>query len=405
VTRPSPPRPISLDAARRLAVAKQHLDGAAKPSLLDLIRGLGCLQLDPTNVVARNHLLVLRSRLGRFDVGELERLRWEERALFDYWAHAASIVLTEDFPLHRYLMRSYDTGTHDWMSRGAAWMRENDALRRHILRELRRRGPLRGRDFEDVAEKQWRSTGWTGGQTVTRMLEFLWQRGKVLVARREGQTRLWDLPERVLPPEVLEQRAPSPLELTRRTVPRSLRALGIATDRHIGNHFVPGRFPELARVLDELVRRGTVVTVAPEGLGGRWFVHADDLPLLERVEAGEWQPRTTLLSPFDNLIRDRKRNAVLWDFGDYKLEIYTPVAKRQWGYFAMPILHGERLVGTVDSAVDRDRRVLRVHKVVAAPGVPAGADVAAAVRELASFAGADEVAYGEVPKLWRRELR
>jgi uncharacterized protein YcaQ len=313
-------------------------------------------------------------------------------------------VLTEDFPIHRWRMRAYASQAYPWMAQRAAWMAENDALRRHILRELRRRGPLRGRDFEDQAKAEWESTGWTGGQTVSRMLEFLWQEGKILVARRDGQTRYWNLAERVLPPEALARRAPSDLALTRQVLPRSLRALGVATKKQIAEHFVPGRFPELERVLDELARRGTIVPVEIDGLDGRWFVHADDLELLENVD---WQPRTTLLSPFDNLIRDRARNGVLWDFGEYRLEIYVPAAKRRWGYFALPILHGERLIGTVDSAVDRDGGVLRVHKVTADRGAPAaGAEVAAAIRDLASFAGAEDVAYSrDVPKAWRRELR
>ena len=401
------PRPVSLETARRLAVSAQRLDGRRRRQMLDLIRQLGCLQLDPTNAVARNHLLVLWSRLGSYDRGELDRLLWRERALFEYWAHAASIVLAENYPIHAYRMRRWGARDAQWNPRAAAWMEANVTLQRYVLRELRKRGPLKASDFEDRAAVAWSSSGWTGGETVRRMLEFLWSQGKVLVARREGQARLWDLRERVLPPDVVRQRPLNALQATRAAVPISLRALGVATARDIGNHFTPGVFPELDRVVSELERDGEIVRVAPEGLRGTWYVHRADIPRLDRLERGEWKPRATLLSPFDNLIRDRKRNATLWDFGDFKLEIYVPAEKRVFGYFAMPILHGDRLIGTTDPQHDRVRNVLRIHRVRAQPDTPrdAGPDVAAAVHELAAFVGATGVEYGDVPRVWARALR
>ncbi len=353
------------------------MDGPLRPArspdeVLDLIRHLGCLQLDPISVVARSHLLVLWSRLGGFDRSHLDTLLWDERRLFEYWAHAASIVLTEDYPIHRFRMRSYPAGDGLWSLRILAWLDENRALRREILRRLRLEGPLRSRDLEDRAVRGWESTGWTGGRNVDRMLGFLWMQGRVMVAARAGLQKVWDLSERVLPPWT--PRAPlSERALVRSAAQRSLRALGVATPRHISMHFVAGRYPELDRRLAELDREGLIERVRVAGPDvewpGTWFVHAEDLPILERIEAWDWEPRTTLLSPFDNLIRDRDRTASMFGF-DYRMEIYVPAAKRRFGYYVLPVLHGDRLVARIDPAMDR-RRGPRGR--LGAPSVPARA--------------------------------
>ncbi|MFN2589691.1 MAG: DNA glycosylase AlkZ-like family protein, partial [Actinomycetota bacterium] len=198
------PLTISLRDARRLAITKQLLAGAppevhATDDLLRIVRDLGCLQLDPTAVVERTHLLVLWSRIGSFDRQLLETLRWEERRLFEYWAHAASIVLTEDYPLFRPRMRLYSRGDRGWGQEVREWMRANAAFKRYVVAKLRAEGPLRSRDFEDRSVVPWHSDGWTNGRNVNRMLEFMWARGEVVVAGRSGATRWWDLSDRWLP--------------------------------------------------------------------------------------------------------------------------------------------------------------------------------------------------------------
>jgi uncharacterized protein YcaQ len=403
-------RRIDLGTARRLSVTAQRLSGTPRRSspvaVLDVLRQIRCVQLDPISVVARSPELVLRSRLPGFDPRHLDRLLWRDRSLFEYWAHAASIVLTEDYPIHQYRMRNYPSAVDSWGTGFGAWVKRNDALRRSMVRELRRNGPMRVRDFADEAvAERWVSTGWTRDRNVDQMLTYLWMRGVVMVASRRGLEKWWDLAERVLPPEARRERIRDP-EVTRRAALLSLRALGVATPKHIQGHFTVRRYPELPRALERLEREGVVERVEVDGLTGPWFVHAGDLPALERIERGTWRPRTTLLSPFDNLIHDRKRALGLFDL-DYKMEIYVPQAKRRFGYYAMPVLHGDRFVARVDPAVDRDRGRLVLNAVHAEDGVRPtredGAAVAGAVHELAGWAGATEVELaGPVPAGWRR---
>ncbi len=380
--------------------------------MLDVVGSIRCVQLDPISVVARSPLLVLRSRLAGFEPKHLDRLLWRDRSLFEYWAHAASIVLTEDYPIHAWQMRRYvmPNGS-DWHERVVEWIRANDRLRRSVLRQLRRDGPLPSRAITDITNQSWRSTGWTNERNVDRMLALLWRAGRILVAGREGLQKLWDLAERVLPEDISRERL-SDLELTRRATERSLLGLGVATPAHIRGHFTEGRYPELAAVLEGFERRGVVqrVDIVRDGtpLRGTWFIHRDDRSLLDRLEAGGWRPRATLLSPFDNLIRDRKRSLELFDL-DYRMEIYVPKAERRFGYYAMPLLEGDRLLARVDPAADRTRGRLVVHQVTPEPEVKPDRSnavaLATAVGELASWVGADaiEVA-GPVPQAWRRAL-
>jgi uncharacterized protein YcaQ len=391
--------------ARRLAVSRQRLTGppaAADPeAIMSVVTDLGGLQIDPISVVARSHLLVLWSRLGGYDPADLEALLWRERRLFEYWTHAAAIVCTHDYPIHSLLMRR-----HPRHQQLRDWLAANQTLRRSILRQLRANGPLPTRALEDRAEVAWQSSGWTGGRNVDRMLDLLWTQGRIMVDGRQGQQRVWDLAERVLP-DWAPTRRPPEREVVRLAAQRSLRALGVATARDIDRHFTAYRYPGLDGVLAALERAGRVerVRVAADGSEhpGPWYVHADDLPLLERLQAGDWQPRTTLLSPFDNLLINRERTERLFGF-HYRMEIYVPKAARRYGYYVLPILHGDRLVGRVDPAMDRRSGRLVVHAIHAEPDAPeaAGPAVAAALQDLASFLGADGIDLRQkAPQVWR----
>jgi uncharacterized protein YcaQ len=372
---------------------------------MEIARDLGCLQLDPISVVARSHLLVLWSRLGAFPVGELDALLWTERQLFEYWAHAASIVLTEDYPIHNWLMRRYPRPISSHGRRTADWIGANTALRRHLLAQLRRRGPLRSRDLEDRSARPWRSGGWTNERNVNRMLDVLWTQGKVMVVGRFGLEKLWDLSDRVLPDWTPRERL-SDREVTRRAAQRSLRALGVAGARSISRHFTLNRYPDLPGTLAGLEREGRIQRVRVADRPGEWFVHTDDVPLLDAIEGGAWKPRTTLLSPFDNLIHERDRAELLFGFR-FRTEIYVPKSKRQYGYYLLPILHGDRLIGRMDAAMDRRRGVFRVHAIHTEPGVAAtaseGRAVSLAASGLATFLEAQTIEVsGPMPDRWRR---
>jgi uncharacterized protein len=389
---------VSLRTVRRLALTKQGLAGAAPPPTRDGLRGLThdlrSLQLDPISVVARSHLLVLWSRIGSYDPALVDDLLFEERTLFEYWAHAAAIVLTEDYPLHRRHMRAWP-GTGVVADRIRDWMDENASLRRAIVRRLRSDGPMGSRAFGGLASRSWTSTGWTNERNVERMMSFLWAQGKVLVAGRSGGSRLWDLAERVLP-EWTPRQTMGEREAARRAAELSLKALGAGRPAHVRDHFAAGRFPGVPRTLDELERAGRVVrlAIAEDGTApGPWFVHADDVPLMERIEAGEWEPRTTLLSPFDNVIHNRARTLELFDF-HYRIQIYVPAAQRPYGYYVMPLLDGERIVARIDPVMDRKANRLVVKAVHAEPGIgPRTVErgLRPSLAGLAAFLGAGDV--------------
>ncbi len=411
-------RTLSPTLVRRLAVAGQRLSGPRSPAdpagILDLVRDLGCVQIDPISVVARSHQLVLFSRLGRYDLADLDALLWKERSLFEYWAHMASIVLTEDYPIHHLFMRTYATGKRWWTQemKFRNWLKENAALRRHILKEIRRNGPLPARYFEDKAAADWYSTGWTAGRNVSQMLDYLWTKGRIMVAGRSGIQKLWDLSERVLPEWTPREKLPE-REVVYRAAQKAIRALGAATPSHIQQHYTRGRYPQLPKVLDRLEAEGRIERVeirdGEQAWPGDWYIHADDLPVVERLENGEWQPRTTLLSPFDNLICDRKRTQMLFNF-DFTMEIYVPAAKRKYGYYVLPILHGDRFIGRIDPRMDRERGTLMMNAVYAEPDAPATRTVARAVRkairQLAEFLDADDIEYDRkhLPPAWKRDL-
>lgn len=373
------------------------------------MRAIRCVQLDPISVVARSPLLVLRSRVPDFRPEHLDRLLWRERSLFEYWAHAASIVLSEDYAIHRFQMRTWPPPG----SRFGEWCVRNDALRRSILRDIGRRGPLRLRDLDgNAVSEAWVSTGWTRDRNVDQMVRFLWVQGKVMVARRRGLEKWWDRADRVLPAEALAARALRDREVTRRAAELSLRGLGVATAGHIKGHFTMDRYPGLPAVLERMERSREIERVevvdAGSRLPGTWFAHRDDLALLERIERGHWQPRATLLSPFDNLIHDRKRSALLFGL-DYRMEIYVPKARRRYGYYAMPLLDDDRFLARVDPALDRDRGRLLLHALTPEVGVKpdrsTAATLAGAVHELAGWLGADRVEVtGPAPSEWRRLL-
>ncbi|SEH01573.1 hypothetical protein SAMN05444920_12121 [Nonomuraea solani] len=394
---------LTLESARRLAVTSQHLAGPPADGGLEgmrqVLRRLRCLQLDPVNAVARSHLLVLWSRLGAYDPADLDVLLWQERWLFEYWAHAASIVLSEDYPIHQLMMRRYPGERSGYGRLVRDWLAANDELRRHVLDRLAEKGALPPGAFEDVAAVAWKSSGWTNGRNVERMLDFLWTQGQIVVAERRGRTRHWDLTTRWLP-DWAQGEPLSEVEAVTLATEHALRALGVARAIDIERHFTRDRYPGLTQVLEELESRGRVVPAQVEGGDERWYIHRDAL------EQAEWQPRTTLLSPFDNLICDRERTQRLWGF-TFRTEMYVPKHKRQYGHYIMPILHGERLIGRIVPKIDRRRGVMEIEGVFPELDTVADPDTVRAVHDaitdLAGFAGAREVVFGErVVATWLR---
>lgn len=381
--------------------------------MLAAFRQLGCVQLDPLSPVAKSHQLVLRNRTAHASLPalnrDLDQLLWQDKRLFEYWAHCASMVLTEDYPIHADRMRASLAS-----ARAKAWMAENKALQDAVVRALKRTGPLPSTAFEDSSERSWDSSGWTNGRNVNQMLHYLWWSGRAVIAGRNGTGRLWDwadhywpdwMPREKLKPAVVEQRAAE----------KSLRGLGVATPQHIKNHFTRGRYPTLKSSLISLEKAARMERVNVEGVAGEWWVPAGGLATLDEGEVDP-TPRAWLLSPFDNLICDRKRTQQIFNF-DFTIEIYVPKDKRKFGYYVLPILYrnetGFALIGRMDAQLDRAAGVLRVHQIFAEPDAPvsktagraAGQAIARAVEALAAFLGANLIEYGLSPEGWRRELR
>lgn len=387
---------ISQRAARRLAIEAQLL-GAERQSpdrrgILATVNRIIWLQLDPTSAVARSHFLVLWSRLGQYDRADVGRLIYKDQRLFEW---RAFVYPTRHLPFYLLAMRSTSTKYTNWRNR-AAWMRKNLALRRQVLSRLRREGPLATSAFDGREAVSWRSTGWTNDRNASQMLEFLSAEGRVLVAGRTGQERLWDLTERCVPAKALVSAA-RPTKLIRDATIRALRSLGVATTKQI-SEMLPGAVRALVlKAIASLERSGEFVparVVTDVGtLKGSWYLLAADaerIPALER----SWSGRTTLLSPFDTLIRDRARAEALFGMR-YRIEIYVPPAKRQYGYFAMPILHEDELIARVDPRIDRERDAFVVNAVHLQPGVKrdraTGRAVAQALDDLAQFTGVSRV--------------
>jgi uncharacterized protein YcaQ len=351
---------LSRADARRIAVRAQFLDATRPAGLLELVRRLTLLQLDPTAAIAPNVHLVAWSRLGPSYSSADLTAAIANRTLIEL---LALIRPGEDLALYRAEMAQWPgTGKlRDWQVHHRDWVRANDACRRDILARLASSGPLPSRELPDTCAVPWESSGWTNNRNITRMLDFLVLRGEVAVAGRAGSERLWDLAERVYPddPVVPAQ------EAMRIRNERRLRALGIARARTAQSPVEP------ADVGDS----GEPAVV--EGVKGTWRV--------DPAQLGQpFSGRAALLSPFDRLIHDRRRTTELFGF-DYQLEMYKPAAKRRWGYFPLPILYGDALVGKLDATADRKAGVLRVNAVH--EDVPFTADMSEAIgREIEDLA-------------------
>ena len=359
---------LSRADARRIAVRAQLLAAERPKTALETVRQLTVLQLDQTAAVAPNADLVLWSRLGStYEPAELGTML-EHRVLVEL---RGMVRPAEDVALYRADMA-------DWPGRGALrgwqvanrrWVEANDGCRRDILDRLTRLGPQTSRELPDTCVVPWRSSGWNNDRNVIQLLDIMCGRGEVAVTGRRGRDRVWDLAERVYPDDPA---VPADEALRTRGELR-LRSLGLARERAAE---APGEPNDVGAVGEPAVVEGT---------RGQWRVDPEQL-------GQPFAGRAALLSPLDRLVFDRKRMEELFEF-DYQLEMYKPAAKRRWGYFALPILSGDRLVGKVDATADRKAGVLRVDAIHEdAPFDPAtGAAVRAEIEDLARWLELDLV--------------
>jgi uncharacterized protein YcaQ len=329
---------LSRRDARRIAVRAQLLDSHRPTELMDVVRHLTLLQLDPTNAVAPSADLIVWSRIGSSYSPAQLRAAIETRSVIEL---RAMLRPAEDISLYRAEMQEWPgTGqVREYKNTQRNWMTANEACHRDILDRLRSSGPLRSRDLPDTCVTSWQSTGWNDSKNVGMMLDFMVRRGEIAVAGRAGRDRLWDLAERIYPdaPTVPADQADSLRNHKR------LSALGIARLRG----------PECPVEPADVGDAGEPAVV--DGVRGEWRV---DPAQLGRPFSG----RAALLSPFDRLIHERTRTVELFEF-DYALEIYKPASKRRWGFYALPILYGDGLVGKLDATADHKAGVLRVDAV------------------------------------------
>ena len=383
---------FSLTTARALLLAAQGLDSppgrpVTKDDVLESVRRMGVLQIDSIAVVARSPYLVLWSRLGSYEPRWLDELL-AEGALFEYWSHAACLIPIEDYGLYRRLMLEDREKTRAWFSA------HPEEIGR-VLGHVREAGEVRSAEF---ARTDGRAGGWWEWKPEKRALEHLFAAGELMISRRDPNFhRVYDLRERVLGralPGWEDALAPSYGEVRRTLALKAVRALGVAVARWVPDYF---RTPKkgIADLLEGLAHEGALLCARIEDWGEPAYVHPDNAELAEAVVSGGLRPSlTTLLSPFDPVVWDRARTSELFGF-EYKIEVYTPAARRRYGYYSLPILHRGALVGRLDAKAHRRQGLFEVKALHLEPDVPVTGELtsalASALRGCAAWHGTPEI--------------
>ena len=379
-------------AARALLLAVQGLDApperrAAKDDVLESIRKMGVLQIDSIAVVARSPYLVLWSRLGSYEPGWLDELL-AEGALFEYWAHAACFIPIEDYGLYRRFML-------EGGEKSRAWFSAHPEEIGRVLARLREGGEVRSAEF---ARADGRAGGWWEWKPEKRALEHLFAAGELMISRRDPNFhRVYDLREHVLKralPGWEDALAPTSEEVRRALALKAVRSLGAAVARWVPDYFRTPR-KGIASLLDELADEGSLLRATIEDLDEPAYVHPDNAELARAAASGGLRPSlTTLLSPFDPVVWDRARVLELFGF-EYRIEVYTPAARRRYGYYSLPILHRGALVGRLAAKAHRKQELFEVRALHLEPGVQATedllAELAGALRGCADWHGTPEI--------------
>ena len=380
-------RSLSQAQARRVALAAQgFLDPLHEPpTMRTLARTLGrtgVLQVDSVNVLQRAHYMPLYSRMGPYDVDLVRRAsETGPRRMVEYWAHVQAYMPVDLWPVMRHRMARYRDGKHKWWGSVVT-----DELTEGLLLEISDRGASTARDLDDGLPRKKEHWGWNWS-TTRRALDYMFMVGDVAIAGRNSQFEIrYDLPERVIPAQHLEAPTPTEHDAVKELVRRAARSHGVGTLRDLADYYrlrsVPGQSQTgAAPVVAELVEEGELLPVTVEGVRRPAYLHRD-ARLPRRVGA------RALLSPFDPVVWERERAETLFDF-HYRIEIYTPVEKRVHGYYVLPFLLGDRIVGRVDLKADRKTGLLMVRAAYAEPGAPdeTGEELAAELERLAGWLG------------------
>ncbi|MFN2212816.1 MAG: winged helix-turn-helix domain-containing protein [Anaerolineales bacterium] len=390
-----------LESARALALAAQNLHGSTgedsgqsdEELIYKIIARLGCVQIDTIQIVERSQYLVLWSRLGNYRKSNLNRLIYDpnNRRLFEGLQHAACLIPVEDYRYQlpgMHSVKQKHLEPNHWLAKP-----ENQALCRSVYERIKEEGPLRARDFEYDGPKR---SGWWDWKPAKNALEYLTARGDLMITDRINFQRVYDLRERVLPRwVVLDQ--PTVEERDRYWLEQGVKALGICQPMQAAGYSYSTR---VRSITQDLIDEGVFVEIKVyicNGSTASFIVHRDNLELLTKATAGEiLTRRTTFLSPFDNLFWARGRDEQLWNFRNL-LEAYKPAPTREWGYFNMPVLHHDRLIGRIDPKMDRKHARLIVRGFYLEPGVKLEQelimDLALAFRSFMGFHQAKELVF------------
>ncbi|ALQ02384.1 MULTISPECIES: winged helix-turn-helix domain-containing protein [Pseudomonas] len=350
---------FTLKQARRLALAAQGFDGRSPPASVQpsrlnrLIERLGVLQIDSVNALVRSHYLPLFSRLGHYNRDLLDQAAWSQgrrRTLFEYWGHEASLLPMSMYPLMRWRMNRASGGEGIYQQLARFGQERQDVIRR-VLASVQEQGAL---GAGSLSTRQEKAGPWWDWSAEKHALEWLFAAGEVTVAGRRGFERLYDLPERVLPASILQQPLPDEAQAQRALLLHAADALGIATEKDLRDYFRLAPADSRGR-LAELEEAGELLRCQVQG----WKQPAWCRP---EAKVPRKVAASALLSPFDSLVWERGRTERLFDFR-YRLEIYTPVHKRVYGYYVLPFLHHERIAARVDLRAERALGQLAVHAV------------------------------------------
>ncbi len=384
--------PVSVLRAVALAAQNLHHANGSEPatdidSIFQIVDQSGCVQIDTLHMVRRSHYLIPWSRMGTYIPDDLDKLVFgEDRRLFEGWEHAASIIPLNEYryqmPRQRNLREEPTSGHNRWL---------NELVQKEfvplVLERIRKEGAIKVSNFESDGH---RGGTWWNWRPAKVALEYLYSRGELMIAGREKFQRVYDLSERVLPKWV-DTSEPTVEECDRFWVERGAKALGVCTVRQAGD-YTWMKVTKARPQFEKLVKEGVLLSIKgrlADGQAADLVIHRDNLPILERAADGELKPeRTTFLSPFDNLFWASKRDEMLWGFHK-SLEAYLPAAKRKYGYFCLPILHKDRLVGRFDPKLERKSGTLILRSIYLEPGVKLGGkliqDVANSMRDFMKF--------------------
>ena len=382
-----PSQTLSQAQARRIALAAQgFLDPSHSPPTMRTfgrtLTRTGVLQVDSVNVLQRAHFMPLYSRMGPYDVDLVRRAaQGRSRRIVEYWAHVQAFMPVDLWPVMRHRMTRYRDGRHKWWGTVVT-----DELVESLLAEIADRGASTARDLDDGLPRQKENWGWNWS-TTRRALDYMYMVGDVAIAGRNSQFEIrYDLPERVIPRPHLEAPTPTEAEANLELIRRAARSHGVATARDLADYYRMRLQPKAGMhatqdAIDTLVEEGELVPVSVEGVKRQSYLHRD-ARIPRRVRA------RTLLSPFDPVVWERERTESLFDFF-YRIEIYTPVEKRIHGYYVLPFLLGDQIVGRVDLKADRKTGLLLVKAAYAEPCAPdeTAEELAGELQRLAGWLG------------------